>query len=76
MAFEKAKVLKAAEKFLSQGKINAAIKEYRQIIKHDRDDLTARQHAGRSAGARRAKKMKRFPASCASPNIIANRNSG
>src|ERR1041385_6676742 len=41
MAFEKAKVLKAAEKFLSQGKINAAIKEYRQIIKHDEDDLTA-----------------------------------
>jgi tetratricopeptide (TPR) repeat protein len=41
MPFEKAKVLKAAEKFLSQGKINAAIKEYRQIIKHDEDDLTA-----------------------------------
>jgi tetratricopeptide (TPR) repeat protein len=40
MAFEKAKVLKAAEKFLSQGKINAAIKEYRQIIEHDEDDLT------------------------------------
>ena len=41
MPFEKAKVLKAAEKFLSQGKINAAIKEYRQIIQHDADDLTA-----------------------------------
>ncbi len=41
MPFEKAKVLKAAEKFLSQGKINAAIKEYRQIIEHDADDLTA-----------------------------------
>lgn len=40
MAFEKAKVLKAAEKFLSQGKINAAIKEYRQIVDHDADDLT------------------------------------
>ena len=40
MAFEKAKVLKAAEKFLSQGKINAAIKEYRQIIENDGDDLT------------------------------------
>lgn len=40
MAFEKAKVIKAAEKFLSQGKINAAIKEYRQIIEHDDDDLT------------------------------------
>ena len=41
MAFEKAKVLKAAEKFLSQGKINAAIKEYRQIVDNDVDDLTA-----------------------------------
>jgi tetratricopeptide (TPR) repeat protein len=40
MAFEKAKVIKAAEKFLSQGKINAAIKEYRQIIAHDPDDFT------------------------------------
>ncbi|HEY0430812.1 MAG TPA: tetratricopeptide repeat protein, partial [Pyrinomonadaceae bacterium] len=40
MAFEKAKVIKAAEKFLSQGKISAAIKEYRQIINNDRDDLT------------------------------------
>ena len=40
MAFEKAKVLKAAEKFLSQGKINAAIKEYRQIVDNDSDDLT------------------------------------
>lgn len=41
MPFEKAKVLKAAEKFLSQGKIPAAIKEYRQIVDNDRDDLTA-----------------------------------
>ena len=41
MAFEKAKVLKAAEKFLSQGKIPAAIKEYRQIVDNDEDDLTA-----------------------------------
>ncbi|HEV7474480.1 MAG TPA: tetratricopeptide repeat protein [Pyrinomonadaceae bacterium] len=40
MAFEKAKVIKAAEKFLAQGKISAAIKEYRQIINHDPDDLT------------------------------------
>ena len=40
MAFDKAKVLKAAEKFLSQGKINAAIKEYRQIVDNDADDLT------------------------------------
>jgi tetratricopeptide (TPR) repeat protein len=40
MAFEKAKVIKAAEKFLAQGKIPAAIKEYRQIIANDGDDLT------------------------------------
>jgi tetratricopeptide (TPR) repeat protein len=40
MAFDKAKVLKSAEKFLSQGKINAAIKEYRQIVDNDADDLT------------------------------------
>jgi tetratricopeptide (TPR) repeat protein len=40
MAFEKAKVIKAAEKFLSQGKISAAIKEYRQIIDNDDNDLT------------------------------------
>src|SRR5829696_5091850 len=40
MAFDKAKVLKAAEKSLSQGMINAAIKEYRQIVENDSDDLT------------------------------------
>ena len=40
MAFDKAKVLKNAEKFLSQGKIPAAIKEYRQIVKNDENDLT------------------------------------
>ncbi len=40
MVFEKAKVLKAAEKFLSQGKINAAIKEYRKIVENDEGDLT------------------------------------
>lgn len=40
MAFEKAKVLKAAERFLSQGKIEAAIKEYRQIVENDDDDFT------------------------------------
>jgi len=41
MAFEKAKVLKAVEKFLSLGKIPAAIKEYRQIVDNDPDDHTA-----------------------------------
>ena len=37
MAFDKAKVLKAAEKFLSQGKFNSSIKEYRQIVDNDDD---------------------------------------
>lgn len=40
MAFERAKVLKAAERFLSQGKIEAAIKEYRQIVDNDETDFT------------------------------------
>src|SRR5256885_6991329 len=41
MAFDKAKVVRAAEKYLSQGKIPAAIKEYRQIVENDADDFTA-----------------------------------
>jgi tetratricopeptide (TPR) repeat protein len=41
MAFDKAKTLRAAEKFLAQGKIPAAIKEYRQIVDNDAGDLTA-----------------------------------
>src|SRR4051812_2414381 len=41
MAFDKAKVVRAAEKFLAQGKITAAIKEYRQIVENDDDDFTA-----------------------------------
>ena len=41
MAFDKAKTLRAAEKFLAQGKIPAAIKEYRQIVENDAGDLTA-----------------------------------
>lgn len=39
MAFDKAKVLRAAEKYLAQGKITAAIKEYRDLIEHDPADL-------------------------------------
>ena len=41
MAFDKAKVVRAAEKYLAQGKISAAIKEYRQIVENDPDDFTA-----------------------------------
>ena len=41
MAFDKAKVVRAAEKFLAQGKIASAIKEYRQIVENDQEDFTA-----------------------------------
>ena len=64
MAFEKAKVIKAAEKFLSQGKINAAIKEYRQIIANDDDDLTTLNMLEIFWRALE-KKRKQLPASCA-----------
>jgi tetratricopeptide (TPR) repeat protein len=41
MGFDKAKVLRAAEKYLAQGKIPAAIAEYRQIVENDADDFMA-----------------------------------
>ena len=41
MGFDKTKVIRAAEKFLSQGKIPAAIKEYEKIVGEDPDDFTA-----------------------------------
>lgn len=41
MAFDKTKVVRAAEKYLAQGKIPAAIKEYRAIVEHDPTDFTA-----------------------------------
>jgi tetratricopeptide (TPR) repeat protein len=41
MGFDKAKVLRAAEKYLAQGKIPAAIAEYRQIVENDADDVMA-----------------------------------
>ncbi len=41
MAFDKTKVVRAAEKYLAQGKIPAAIKEYRIIVEHDPADFTA-----------------------------------
>ena len=40
MGFDKAKTIRAAEKFLEMGKIAAAIKEYCQIVAIDADDLT------------------------------------
>ena len=41
MVLDKAKTLRAAEKFLETGKIAAAIKEYCQIVAVDADDFTA-----------------------------------
>lgn len=41
MGFDKAKVMRAAEKHLAQGKIPSAIKEYQQIVEHDADDYSA-----------------------------------
>src|SRR5687767_2906504 len=41
MLFDKAKVVKSAEKYLSLGKIPAAIKEYEQLVANDTEDLTA-----------------------------------
>jgi len=40
MVLDKAKTLRAAEKFLESGKIAAAIKEYCQIVAVDADDFT------------------------------------
>ncbi|HEX5709193.1 MAG TPA: tetratricopeptide repeat protein, partial [Pyrinomonadaceae bacterium] len=41
MAFDKAKAVRAAEKSLAQGKIPAAITEYRRIVDEDPEDYTA-----------------------------------
>jgi tetratricopeptide (TPR) repeat protein len=41
MGFDKAKVVRAAEKYLAQGKIAAAIVEYRNIVAHDENDFAA-----------------------------------
>ena len=41
MSFDKAKVIRTAEKFLTQGKILPAIAEYRKIAAHDSSDFTA-----------------------------------
>ncbi|MBL8151833.1 MAG: tetratricopeptide repeat protein, partial [Blastocatellia bacterium] len=40
MSFNKAKVLKSAEKYVQQGKIPSAIDEYRKIVEADPNDLT------------------------------------
>ena len=39
MTFDKTKAMRNAEKYLSQGKIRAAIGEYEQVVKHDARDF-------------------------------------
>ena len=41
MAFDKNKITRSAEKYLAQGKLPAAIKEYKQIVANDPQDFTA-----------------------------------
>jgi tetratricopeptide (TPR) repeat protein len=41
MAFDKAKAIRTAEKYLAQGKIPAAIQEYKRIVENESDDYTA-----------------------------------
>lgn len=40
MSFEKTKVMRNAERFLSQGKIRAAISEYKKIVENDAKDFS------------------------------------
>lgn len=41
MGFDKSKAVRTAEKHLAQGKISAAIAEYRRIVEHDPKDFAA-----------------------------------
>ena len=41
MGFDKAKTIRAAEKYLAQGKIPAAIQEYQRIVEFEADDFSA-----------------------------------
>jgi tetratricopeptide (TPR) repeat protein len=41
MGFDKAKAIRAAEKYLASGKIPSAIQEYSRIVEHDADDFNA-----------------------------------
>ena len=46
MGFDKAKAIRAAEKYLAQNKIASAIQEYQRIVEYDADDFTARNTLG------------------------------
>jgi tetratricopeptide (TPR) repeat protein len=41
MGFDKAKAIRAAEKYLASGKIPSAIQEYTRIVEHDAEDFNA-----------------------------------
>src|SRR5215207_8894313 len=41
MGFDKAKAIRAAEKYLASGKIPSAIQEYARIVEHEADDFNA-----------------------------------
>jgi tetratricopeptide (TPR) repeat protein len=41
MGFDKAKAIRAAEKYLAQGKIPSAVQEYARIVEHDGEDFNA-----------------------------------
>ncbi len=41
MGFDKAKAIRAAEKYLASGKIPSAIQEYSRIVEHDAEDFNA-----------------------------------
>ncbi|HEX3558579.1 MAG TPA: tetratricopeptide repeat protein [Pyrinomonadaceae bacterium] len=46
MGFDKAKAIRAAEKYLAQGKISSAIQEYQRIVEADAGDYTALNTVG------------------------------
>jgi tetratricopeptide (TPR) repeat protein len=46
MGFDKSKAIRAAEKYLAQGKIHAAIQEYQRIVEADAGDFTALNTVG------------------------------
>ena len=41
MGFDKAKAIRAAEKYLAQNKISSAVQEYLRVVEHDPEDITA-----------------------------------
>lgn len=46
MSFNKSKAMRNAERYLTQGKIQAAISEYRQIVEHEPKDINSRNMLG------------------------------